>query len=95
MVLPFIFWCKCFTPSDDDLLVASNEWRCAIRQEELFYDNEDFDSNDGGDDGENSRSRGGQEYYFYDDDDDEKLLLTKVSRLILLLGFCIIILSKI
>lgn len=30
IVFPFFFWCKCFAPSDVDLLAASTEWQCAI-----------------------------------------------------------------
>ncbi|XP_020714087.1 uncharacterized protein LOC101456386 isoform X2 [Ceratitis capitata] len=29
VILPFFFWCKCFTPSNLDLLTASTEWKCA------------------------------------------------------------------
>lgn len=78
LVLPFIFWCKCFTPSEDDLLVASNEWQCAIRQEELF----DGDDDDCDSDEDNTRNRGGQDFYFYDDDDDDdEIILTKVRNI--------------
>lgn len=30
IVFPFSFWCKCFAPSDCDLLAASTEWQCAV-----------------------------------------------------------------
>ncbi|KAL9898320.1 uncharacterized protein ACN427_006525 [Glossina fuscipes fuscipes] len=32
IVFPFLFWCKCFTPSEEDLLAASTEWPCSHEQ---------------------------------------------------------------
>lgn len=65
--------------------MASNEWQCSIRQEELFDDNNDCDVVNDCDEAMNTRSRGGKDFYLYDEDDDE-VLLTKVCIIFKSLG---------
>ncbi|XP_068152763.1 uncharacterized protein [Drosophila tropicalis] len=28
VIFPFLFWCKCFKPREEDLMIASTEWYC-------------------------------------------------------------------
>uniref|UniRef100_A0A1B0AHD6 Uncharacterized protein n=1 Tax=Glossina pallidipes TaxID=7398 RepID=A0A1B0AHD6_GLOPL len=67
IVFPFLFWCKCFTPSEEDLLVASTEWPCSHEHEQTS---------------DKSRMKAGKLHRAFtfnndDDDDEEDVILSQ------------------
>ncbi|XP_055849308.1 uncharacterized protein LOC129914202 isoform X2 [Episyrphus balteatus] len=67
VVLPFICCCKCFTPNEEDLLMASTEWQCSLIQHGLYEDSSgDGDNNGGGGNGKWKKPSG---LYYIDDED--------------------------